>query len=135
MKKLGEFIKAFGGPAIALALPLALSFAAPLGASAQIPPAPISAPGQIANINQLLNAASICAIINWAFWLVIVFAIIFTLVAAFRYLTAGGDPEKVRAAGSSLLYVVIAIVIALIAKGFPTIISSFIGGGLSGVGC
>jgi hypothetical protein len=112
---------------------LALVF--PLVAFAQIPQAPISAPSSIANINQILNSASVCAIINWAFWLIIVFSIIFTLVAAFRYLTAGGDPEKVKRAGSTLLYVAIAIVIALIAKGFPTIISSFIGGGLNGVGC
>ena len=62
-------------------------------------------------------------------------SIIFTLGAAFKYLTAAGDPEKVRSAGQSLLYVIIAIVVALIAKGFPLIISSFIGGGLTGVGC
>jgi len=100
-----------------------------------VPPAPIVAPSQIANINQILSAANICAIINWAFWLVIVFAIIFTLVAAFKYLTAAGDPEKVKRAGSTMLYVVVAIVIALIAKGLPLLISSFIGGGLHSIGC
>jgi uncharacterized membrane protein len=106
-----------------------------MGPLAQISPPPIVAPSQIANINQLLNAASLCAIVNWAFWLVIVLAVIFTLVAAFRYLTAAGDPEKVRRAGLTLVYVVIAIVVALIAKGFPLIISGFFGGGLSGIGC
>ena len=100
-----------------------------------IPPPPITAPSQIANINQLLNAVNFCAIIDWAFWLIIILAIIFTLVAAFRYLTAAGDPEKVRRAGSTLLYVVVAIIVALIAKGFPLLISSFVGGGLTGVGC
>jgi hypothetical protein len=117
-------------PFLLLALPLA-----PLVAFAQIPSAPITAPSQIANISQLFNAVSICAIINWAFWIFIVLSVIFTLLAAFRYLFAGGDPEKVKAAGSSLLYVVVAIVIALLAKGFPTIISSFIGGGLNNIGC
>lgn len=108
---------------------------APLAAMAQIPPAPITAPEQFANINQILNQGSVCAIINWAFWLIIVFSIIFTLLAAFRYLTAGGDPERVKAAGATLLYVVVAIIVALIAKGFPLIVSSFIGGGLTGTGC
>lgn len=112
-----------------------VAFLLPLAAFAQIPQAPISAPSQIANINQILSAVSLCAIVNWAFWLIIVFSIIFTLVAAFRYLTAAGDPEKVKAAGATLLYVAVAIVVALIAKGFPTIISSFIGGGLAGSGC
>ena len=107
----------------------------PFAALAQIPPPPVSAPDNITNINQLLNSANVCAIVNWVFWLIIVFSIIFTLVAAFRYLTAAGNPEKVKAAGSTLLYVVIAIVVALLAKGLPTIISSFIGGGLSGTGC
>lgn len=114
-------------PLFALALPFV--------AFAQIPQPPITAPDRIANINQVLDAVSVCAIINWVFWLIIILSVIFTLVAAFRYLTAAGDPEKVKAAGSTLLYVVVAIVVALIAKGFPTIISSFIGGGLTGIGC
>lgn len=104
-------------------------------AQAQIPQAPITAPQQISNINQILNAASICAIINWAFWLIIVFSIIFTLLAAFKYLTAAGDPERVASAGRTLLYVVVAIIVALIAKGFPLLISGVVTGGLSGIGC
>lgn len=114
---------------------LILTFFLPFAALAQIPPSPVTAPSTIANINQLLNAASVCAIVNWVFWLIIVFSIIFTLVAAFKYLTAGGDPEKVRAAGSTLLYVVVAVVVALIAKGLPLIVSGFVGGGLVSTGC
>ncbi len=104
-------------------------------AQSQIPEPPVTAPSRIANINQILSAISVCAIIDWAFWGVIVLSIIFTLVAAFRYLTAAGDPEKVKLAGSTLLYVAVAIAVALIAKGFPTIISSLLGGGLTGIGC
>jgi hypothetical protein len=122
-----SFLKKYGVPVLTLALPFV--------AFAQIPQAPVTAPDQIANINQILSGASICAIINWAFWLIIVFSVIFTLVAAFKYLTAAGDPEKVKSAGVSLLYVAVAIVVALVAKGFPMIISGFIGGGLTGVGC
>jgi hypothetical protein len=107
----------------------------PALAFAQIPPPPVTAPQQIASLGQILNPASICGIINWIFWLVIVLAVIFTLLTAFKYLTAAGDPEKVKSAGTSLIYVVVAIVVALLAKGLPLIISSFIGGGLSGVGC
>ena len=112
-----------------------LALLLPTAAFAQIPQSPVTAPDNIANINQILNGTSICAIINWAFWLIIVFSILFVLVAAFKYLTAAGDPEKVKSASLTLLYVVVAIVVALIAKGFPSLISSFIGGGLSGIGC
>jgi hypothetical protein len=104
-------------------------------AQQQFPQPPITAPSQINNINQILNSIPFCTIINWVFWGIIMLSVIFTLVAAFRYLTAGGDPEKVKRAGSTLLYVVVAVVVALIAKGFPIIISSFIGGGLTNLGC
>jgi hypothetical protein len=99
------------------------------------PQPPITAPSNFTNINQLLNSGFICSIINWVFWIIIVLSIIFTLVAAFRYLTAAGDPEKVKRAGATLLYVVVAVVVALLAKGLPLLISSFIGGGLTSVGC
>lgn len=104
-------------------------------AFAQVPQPPVSAPEQITNVNQILSGGSICTIVNWVFWLIIILSIIFTLVAAFRYLTAAGDPERVRAAGATLIYVVIAIIVALLAKGFPLIIASFFGIALPGVGC
>lgn len=114
--------------------PLLLASSIPI-ANAQVSEPPVTAPQSISNINQIFSQGSICNIINWLFWLIIIFSILFTLVAAFRYLTAAGDPEKVKAAGNTVIYVVVAIIVALIAKGFPLIISSFIGGGLTGVGC
>ena len=92
MKKFKQVVMEFGAPVLAFALPaLAL---------AQVQPAPITAPGNINNINQITSSSGvICTIINWFFWLLIVLTIIFVLVAAFKYLTAGGDPEKVKSAG------------------------------------
>ena len=118
----------FGAPAIALV--------APLFASAQITTAPISAPGNITSVAQITGQAGIiCVVINWIFWLLIVLTIIFVLYAAFLYLTAAGDPEKVKGASHTLLYAAVAVIVALIAKGLPLIVSGFIGGGLTGVGC
>lgn len=128
MKQFKQAMMRWGAPALALALPLFVS--------AQISPAPISAPSNITNLNQVTGSAGIiCTVINWIFWLLIVLTIIMVLVAAFKYLTAAGDPEKVKSAGQVLLYAAIAVVVALIAKGLPLIISSFIGGGLAGTGC
>lgn len=129
MKKVTNFAKEFGLSIASLALPLL--------ASAQIQQPPTgNAPAPYTNINQITgNAGIICTIINWIFWLLIVLTVIFVLRAAFSYLTAAGDPEKVKGAGTMLLYAAIAVVVALIAKGFPLIISSFIGGGLAGTGC
>ncbi len=114
---------------------IALAF--PILVSAQgIAPAPISAPSNISNISNITSQSGIiCVAINWIFWFLIVLTIIFVLVAAFKYLTAAGDPEKVRSASHTLLYAAVAIIVALIAKGLPLIVSSFVGGGLSSVGC
>jgi uncharacterized membrane protein len=128
MKKFKEFALKFGAPAIALLAPI-FAFAQPAGP-------PISAPNNINSINQITGSAGIiCVIINWIFWLLIVLTIVFVLYAAFLYLTAAGEPEKVKSASHTLLYAAVAVVVALIAKGLPLIVSSFIGGGLSGVGC
>jgi heme/copper-type cytochrome/quinol oxidase subunit 2 len=128
MKKFKQVMMQWGAPVLALVVPAL--------AAAQISQPPVTAPSNITNINQITGAAGIiCTIINWIFWLLIVLTIIFVLIAAFRYLTAAGDPEKVKKAGQTLLYAAIAVIIALIAKGLPLLVSSFIGGGLSGTGC
>ena len=117
----------FGAPAIALI--------APMFASAQLanPPGGVTAPGTYNNITQVTGL--ICVAINWIFWLLIVLTIIFVLYAAFLYLTAAGEPEKVKTASHTLLYAAVAVIVALIAKGLPFIVNSFIGGGLAGTVC
>lgn len=127
MKKFKYLMMEWGAPVVALALPVF--------ASAQIQQPPTgAAPQPYTNINQITGASGIlCTIINWMFWALIVLTIIFVLVAAFKYLTAAGDAEKVKSAGNTLLYAAIAVVIALIAKGVPYIIASFIGAGFGSV--
>jgi magnesium-transporting ATPase (P-type) len=128
MTKFKQFALKFGAPVLALALPMI--------AAAQLQQPPISAPSNINNINQITGGAGIiCVLINWVFWLLIVLTIVFVLYAAFLYLTAAGEPEKVKAASHTLLYAAVAVIVALIAKGLPLIVSGFIGGGLSGTGC
>ena len=58
-----------------------------------------------------------------------IFAVIFILVAAFHYLTAAGEPEKIKTAHKMLIWAAVAIAIALIAVGATQIIKSFLGGG------
>lgn len=69
----------------------------------------------------------ICTLANWFFTFLIILAIFFVLYAAFKYLTAGGDPEKVKSASHVLIYAAVAVVVALLAKGFPLLIGSFVG--------
>lgn len=69
----------------------------------------------------------ICTLANWAFTFLIILAIFFVLFAAFKYLTAAGEPEKIKKASHTLIYAAVAVVIALLAKGFPLLIGSFVG--------
>jgi type IV secretion system pilin len=76
-------------------------------------------------------AGLICGIVVWIFWLLIVLSVIMFLVGGYRYVTSGGDSEKVRSANRTLLYAAIAVVVALLAAGVPLIIDSFLGGSSS----
>lgn len=122
MTKLTKFAKEFGAPVLALAIPMI--------AGAQFQGPGVTAPNSpVTNVTQLTGAGGLfCTIINWLFYLLIIAAIAFVIVAAFRYLAAAGDPEKVKAASNTLLYAAIAVVVALVAKGIPFLAASFIGG-------
>ena len=123
MKKIVNFAKEFSPAIIALALP-ALAFAQNL----QRPTAPIQAnvpQGNITSLQGVLNV--LCTVFAWAFYFLIVLAVIFVIIAAFRYLTAAGDPEKVKGAGTMLLYTAVAIGVALLARAIPLVIGSFLG--------
>jgi uncharacterized membrane protein len=68
-------------------------------------------------------------VFGWAFYFLVVLAVIFVIIAAFKYLTASGDPEKVKSAGSTLLYAAIAIGVALLARAVPLVVGSFLSAG------
>jgi hypothetical protein len=91
-----------------------------------LPPTNVGVPqGQITSLQGVLQ--TLCTVFAWAFYFLIVLAVIFVIVAAFKYLTAAGDPEKVKSAGATLLYAAIAIGVALLARAVPLVVGSFLG--------
>lgn len=87
----------------------------------------------ITSLNQLTsNAGFVCKAVNWIFTFLILIAIIFALIAAFKYLTAAGDPEKVKGASHTLIYAAVAVGVGIIAKGVPLIVGSFFGSTFTG---
>lgn len=101
-------------------------------ALAQIPDnAPIVIPGPndtgITDTNTIFQ--SICTILNYVFTGLIILAILFVLIAAFRYLTAGGDPEKVKTASKTLIYAAVAVAVGILAQAIPIIVGNFLGAG------
>jgi magnesium-transporting ATPase (P-type) len=76
--------------------------------------------------------SSMCNIVDWMFYFLIILAVIMVLVAGYLFVTAGDDTEKVSKARKTITYAAIAIVVAIIAKGFPALIASFLGASGSG---
>lgn len=106
---------------------LATSVLPVVALAATAPPPPFTDPTAVQNF--LCNV-----VVGWLFTFLIVLTVIFVLIAAFKYLTAAGDPEKVKSAGNTLVYAAVAVVIALFARGLPLIIGNFVGSG-TGVTC
>lgn len=112
-------------------LPL-VAMVLPMAALAQIPTPPVSLPATSPVDNLSGIGLFICTALNWVFYFLVIFAVVFILLAAFKYLTAAGDPEKVKAAGQQILYAAIAVGVALIAKAVPLLVGSLMGATLSG---
>jgi hypothetical protein len=123
MKKIVNFAKEFSPSIIALLLP-AMAFAQNM----PLPVAPVTTNVPQGNITSMQSVLQmLCTVFAWAFYFLIVLAVIFIIIAAFKYLTAAGDPEKVKSAGTMLIYTVVAIVVALLARAIPLVIGSFLG--------
>ena len=123
MKKVINFAKEFSPSILALVLP-ALAFAQSLPQ----PYAPTTESVPQGNITSLQGVLQmLCTVFAWAFYFLIVLAVIFIIIAGFKYLTAAGDPEKVKSAGTMLIYTAVAIGVALLARAVPLIIGSFLG--------
>jgi hypothetical protein len=65
-----------------------------------------------------------CNILGWFFWFIIILSVIMVLLAAFDYVTAGDDTEKTTRGRKRLTYAAVGIIIALLAAGFPQIVSN-----------
>jgi len=67
------------------------------------------------------------AIVNFIFTIALVLAPLMAIVGAFYIMSAGGDPKKVGAGKSIIIYTLIGFAIILFAKGLISMIESVIG--------
>ena len=65
---------------------------------------------------------------DWFFTIFLVVAVIFLIWAAFKYLTAAGDSEKVGEAKTALIYSIVAIAVALLAGSLTSLIANVLVG-------
>lgn len=88
-----------------------------------------------ANFTTLQNVLDAsCTVFSWMFYFLVVLAVIFIVIAAYKYLTAAGNPEKVKGATSTLLYAAIAVGVALLARAIPVVVGDFLTGSGNGIG-
>lgn len=64
---------------------------------------------------------------NWIFYIIIIVVGIMILYAAFIYLTAGGDAEKPKTANRMIVFAIIGLVLALLARAIPAAVRYIIG--------
>ncbi len=61
---------------------------------------------------------------DWIFTALLVVAILVILLAAWGFLTAGGDPEKVKKSRDYLIYALVGIAVAFLAKVLVRVVAS-----------
>jgi len=64
---------------------------------------------------------------NWLFFGFLLLVPIFVILAAFQYVSGGGDPAQVSSARKKLIFAAVAVIIATLAKGFVTVATSILG--------
>lgn len=65
---------------------------------------------------------------DWMFGILIALAAVFIMYAAFLYLTAAGDEEKLKQAKNIIVYAIVAIVVGVLARGMVVIVQNLIPG-------
>ena len=93
-------------------------------ALAQIANIPGTQPTGVSTVGQIVDL--IRFIVRWVYIIFFIIAVLFIIFAAFTYLTAAGDDEKVKKAKSQIIYAAVAIIVALLSVAFETIIRTFI---------
>lgn len=75
-----------------------------------------------------------CGFAGWFFTAAIIISIVIAILTGIKYMTAGGNPEKIKSAHHQLLYVAVGLAVALLARVMPMIINGVLqGSGGSGL--
>ncbi len=69
---------------------------------------------------------TLSSVLNWLFTILIAFAGIMIVVAAFYFVTASGNPETVAKARQFIIYALIGVLVALLARGMIFLVSRMI---------
>lgn len=97
----------------------------PLATLSFLPIAAFAATAPVTTVQGLVNL--ICVAFDYMFYALIALSIVMIVIAGFNYVTADGNAETVAKANKMILYSAIGIAVALLARGVPLIVGSFLG--------
>ena len=87
--------------------------------------APAIAVAQTGNVPDMTGGETIDALerlVDWLFTILLIVAVIFLVIAAFGFITASGDPEKVAKSRNFVLYALIGVAVAVAARGLVALV-------------
>jgi len=105
----------------AIIIPIVTMLIAPVIVGAQTPPTEAPPIQDLTGVESLLQK-----VLGWLNTFFYIVASIFVLIAAFQYLTAQGNEDKIKKAKNMLIYAVIAIAVALFAGGLDILVRNVI---------
>ena len=70
---------------------------------------------------------TIRSVTNWIFYLLMIFVVVMIVIGGATYMLASGDPEKAGKGKSIIIYAIVGLVIALIARLIPSVVKMIVG--------
>lgn len=94
----------------------------PVLVSAQLGGAPATVPsGADVDVMHVLDN-----IVNWLFSILLIVAVIYLIIAAYYFVIAQGDSDKISKARTMILYALIGVAVAFLAKGLVTLVERIV---------
>src|SRR3989344_9357629 len=95
----------------------------PLGAGAAAPT--VGAPIIATTPQELVTIVK--NITDWIFVLFLLLAVIFIIIGAMQFVTAGGKPESISEARQKIIWAAVGIIVALAARAIPAVLKNIVG--------
>ena len=86
---------------------------------------PVAPPTIMFNFQTVINILNTA--VTWTFTVFLIVAVIFIIIAAFRYLFSGGDPAGVKKATTAVVYAAVAIAVALLSIAIRFVVQQIVG--------
>jgi hypothetical protein len=104
---------------------LSFLFLSPFNVIAQIPPPESTSPETLPTRSAF---AIVQDVMRWLWTALLIVAVITIIIAAYLFITAGGNPETLQKARNYVLYALVAIILAALAWGLVAIARRAAGG-------